>query len=1411
MKKSFKRYALITAAAIAVLALGFFLFLRPSPAADYDKNLLVNGSFEKVDAKGLPEGWTLDAYNGLSGAVFDVVRDENGAAAAHIVNHIPKDARFSQEVEVEPNTLYCLSGYIKAAAKDGRGANLSIKDIYLFTDVIYDTHGEWQEAVLYGRTGENQHTVTIFVRLGGYSGEATGEAWFRDVSLCKVNGIPEGYSASLWTSTRSVSSVEKESEKSPASMLLVLSSIAYLGLFILLCHTMLRPRLLQGWQRIWTKRWTAAVLLLAAFALRIAIAAAVPGYDVDIGCFRAWGNKMAESGPMNFYPPNDPFSFCDYPPGYLWVLWLLGLAGNLLDTGLTEFMVKLPPIFADMVMCATLYRLGKKRLPDAAALALALLYAFNPLILATGAAWGQADALMTLLLVLAVIYAVRHKWKAALPLYMASVLFKPQALMFGPLGLLALVIDFMGALKDQKEGKARLKDMGLGLAFTAVTGLAIALPFSIHLEWNWLITLYSKTMGRYAYATVNSCNLYFLLGKNWVSAGSGISGEFFVPFLAFCFAVLPLAAAWLTHWKGSLKNALHDQASRPRLYVLAGMAFALALAMLILSMLGRLTYASLGTVMIVYSVAVISALYLFSHDAESLPVFGAALLLLLFNTGSMMHERYLFPAVALLLLGYLLKKDVRILWLALGVTVAGFLNVGCVLDRNIRISGAAGHLNAPAISISSDTAILEYLSAVLNILTGFASLWLCSAISRGSVTEFAPAERPVSPLPKAMPSRKMTGKDWIIMASITVVYSVITFTNLGSLKAPQTAFVSKSPDEQIVLDLGEERTFQMLYYGGIHQYQSDFTVEFSQSGERYDQSYTASMPIGDCFKWKYLSAYGEYPETLTARYVRITADNYNLTLFEVLFRDAETGETIPATVTSVQTVIDEEVIDPSTGEPLIDGRTGNPVTRTKRVEAENETAAFLVDEPDSMEGDYPSWYNSAYFDEIYHARTAYEHLHQMQPYEYTHPPLGKVMMSWAIAIFGMTPFGWRFAGALAGVLMLPGMYLLGKLLIKRSFGGMACCALLALDLMHFTQTRIATIDSFVVLWIIWMVYFMLVWFFQEPFRQPLWKSLIPLALSGLCMGLGIASKWTGCYAGVVLALIFFWGVFRRWRLTRAAKKIPEKKRTEEEKAAANGGKYLLITIASCFIFFILVPAIVYYCAYIPFFAYDGAGVSVKKIIQETERMFSYHSTPGLGMDHTFYSPWYEWPVIAKPMYYASNSFEPAGYHTTISAMGNPAVWWTGLMCILCLCGVWIKRHLQKDYSFSLWVEKDDPRVAIILLCYFVQLLPWILVPRGTYIYHYFPCVPFLAIAIVLSIDLLADAVSAKAGIPAETGEKAARFSPEKRREYTAIVLLAVILTASAVLFVAFFPYASGCLTPQKWLDAMRWFDRWLWY
>ncbi|MDO5327177.1 MAG: glycosyltransferase family 39 protein, partial [Clostridia bacterium] len=1314
--KKIKLYGIVAFALIIVLALGYFLFFRTAPAdaASYE-NLLKNADFSQVDAEGNPSNWYLDAYAGLSGAEFSVV-EENGQNAARIVNLQPKDARFAQEVHVSPNTLYRLHGYIKADAQDGWGANLSIEGGYYYSAWVHDSQGEWQEVALYGRTGENQKYITVFARLGGYSGEATGEALFRDLSLSRVDSVPDGYTALTWAPAFGGSGSEDETEgkESTASLPLILSSCAYVLLFGFLCRFLRRPRTVEEKKSPLRDLGMVSGVLLLALIVRLLIAAKVPGYNVDIGCFRAWANGMAASGPAGFYPPDDPFSYCDYPPGYLWILWALGGIGKLLGTGVTEFMIKLPPIAADIALCAVLYHFVKKELGFPAALALTILYAFSPLILATGAAWGQADALMTLLLLLVVIFAVKGCWKAALPCYMAAVLCKPQALMFGPLGLIAFILHLVEHWQEAEKRRAVLKDAGLGLVFTVITAFAIALPFSIHQKTDWLITLYGQTMGRYAYATVNSCNLYFLLGKNWVGAGSNIG--LLIPLLALCLTVLPMACAWLCRREKAL---FADEKDRLLALILGGISLVAALTLILLSLLGSLTYSTLGTVMIVLCVAVIAVMYVHAHDIRNLPMFGAALLLALFNVGSMMHERYLFPAVALLLLGYALKKDARILWLAVGVAVAGFLNVGCALDRNIRIGGAAGHLNAPAVSIVSDTAGLEYLSSVLNCVVCFASLWLCAAEARGEVLKFSAETEIDPPLPQAAVSRKMTGRDWAILSVITVSYSVLAFTNLGSMKGPQTAYVSASPTEQIVLDLGESRNFQMLFYGGIHYSQSDFTVEISEDGQRYPQSYTGGMPIGDCFKWKYLSytPNGSNPVDLSGRYVRVTADNYNLTLFEVLFRDAETGESIPASVIEDQG---------------------------------NKTAAYLADEPDSMEGEYPSWYNSTYFDEIYHARTGFELLHHLSPYEWTHPPLGKVMMSWAISIFGMTPFGWRFAGTLAGVLMLPGMYLLGRLLIRRKWGGPAAALLMVFDLMHFTQTRIATIDSFVVLWIIWMVYFMLCWFFLDFFRTPFWKTLIPLALSGICMGLGIASKWTACYAGVVLAILFFFGIFRRVRLVRAARKIPDKEKTEDDKKTASGGKYLILTVASCLILFVLIPLIIYYCSYIPFFAYDGAGVTVDKVIRQAVGtyfidgnitvycMLGYHSQPGLGMDHAFYSPWYEWPIIAKPMYYSSNGFEPAGYQMSIMAMGNPAVWWTGLLGILLLAGVFVKRHMRRDASLSLYAQKSDPRIAIVLLCYFVQLLPWILVPRGTYIYHYFPCVPFLILAIVLCLDLLAD-------------------------------------------------------------------------
>ena len=113
-----------------------------------------------------------------------------------------------------------------------------------------------------------------------------------------------------------------------------------------------------------------------------------------------------------------------------------------------------------------------------------------------------------------------------------------------------------------------------------------------------------------------------------------------------------------------------------------------------------------------------------------------------------------------------------------------------------------------------------------------------------------------------------------------------------------------------------------------------------------------------------------------------------------------------------------------------------------------------------------TYQNGIYFDEIYHVRTAYEHLQGLSPYEISHPPLGKLLIALGIAVLGMHPLGWRLAGCLCGIAMLPVIYVLAKRLFGRERPALAAAAFLALDFMHFTQTRIALIDAPAVLLIL---------------------------------------------------------------------------------------------------------------------------------------------------------------------------------------------------------------------------------------------------------------------------------------------------------------------------------------------------------
>ena len=87
--------------------------------------------------------------------------------------------------------------------------------------------------------------------------------------------------------------------------------------------------------------------------------------------------------------------------------------------------------------------------------------------------------------------------------------------------------------------------------------------------------------------------------------------------------------------------------------------------------------------------------------------------------------------------------------------------------------------------------------------------------------------------------------------------------------------------------------------------------------------------------------------------------------------------------------------------------------------------------------------------------------HQIFPHSFN-----SQIMGIGISIFGMVPFGWRFIGTLFGVFMVPAVYLFAKRMLKYRWLAVVTSLLFVFDFMHYTQTRIATIDTYVTFFII---------------------------------------------------------------------------------------------------------------------------------------------------------------------------------------------------------------------------------------------------------------------------------------------------------------------------------------------------------
>lgn len=559
--------------------------------------------------------------------------------------------------------------------------------------------------------------------------------------------------------------------------------------------------------------------------------------------------------------------------------------------------------------------------------------------------------------------------------------------------------------------------------------------------------------------------------------------------------------------------------------------------------------------------------------------------------------------------------------------------------------------------------------------------------------------------------RRMTRRDWLNALSIMLVYAAIGFYAVGDREGITSFCKFEHAGQSAVVELDAPETL-----GGFRYYSGLFIGVYQMELQTGEGDWIGPLEIAQdtdtMFKWYRVNVELD----VAVKKIRLTADS-RLWLGELVLLDRN-GIRIDAS----------------------------------RLRCD-EWAKALLDEQDAAP-ERATCLNSAYYDESYHAGTALENIENIYPYEISHPPLAKLILSLGIRLLGMTPLGWRLMGTLTGVLMVPAMYVF----LKKLFGGVdvpyCLTTVFAFDFMHFVQTRIATIDSYAVFFILLMYLFFWMYLDAERGEGSRRRDWLPwLALSGVCFGLGAASKWICLYAGA--------GLGAQWCIDRVSRALAARRegKTGRREAAEN--------ILWCLLFFVLIPAAIYYASYYPYGKASGMeGVSMYfrreylDIVLENQRfMLGYHA--GVNAPHPYSSRWYQWIFDVRPILYYLGYPEP-GMASLIVAFLNPALCWGGLAAVL-IAG-W--RALRRD------------RLAgFLFLGYLAQLLPWVAITRTLFEYHYFAASLFLVAALGYVFSLM------------------------ERRSHPAFSRSLYGFTAlSLALFALFYPVLSGMAAPIWYMD-----------
>jgi dolichyl-phosphate-mannose--protein O-mannosyl transferase len=434
---------------------------------------------------------------------------------------------------------------------------------------------------------------------------------------------------------------------------------------------------------------------------------------------------------------------------------------------------------------------------------------------------------------------------------------------------------------------------------------------------------------------------------------------------------------------------------------------------------------------------------------------------------------------------------------------------------------------------------------------------------------------------------------------------------------------------------------------------------------------------------------------------------------------------------------------------------------------------------------------------VEHASSSFCNLQSDAPAFVVHPPLGKWLIAIGEQLFGFNTFGWRFSAALFGTLTVLLVVRIGRRMTGSTLLGGLAGLLLALDGLHFVQSRIAMVDVFLCFFVVAAfgalvvdrdhVRARLAGMSDDDLAAGGRLGLRPWRLvAGACFGAALATKWSALFPLVVLVVLaVLWeagarraaGVRAPWRTTLRLTTVP-----------------LLGTL-------VLLPVALYVASWSGWFLTDGGydrhwadtRSTSWGFIPDTMRSwwhyhyeaFHFHNT--LDKGHPYQSHPLSWPFLGRPVsYYYPPKITEGVYGCAVAscsrevlAIGTPAIWWAMIPVALGLA--------------ARWVSKRDWVSASLLALMAVSVLAWIPSDhkhRTMFLFYALPSVPFLCLGLAVLAGWLL-------GRPGTT------------RRTVASAGVGVYVSLVVINFFYLYPVLAAVTIPYDDWRARMWFTSWI--